>query len=663
MTMHELAPHQVIVSGSFWGPRLKMNARDALPHQWEQLIASGCIENFRIAAGQSDAFREGWFFADSDAYKWLDAAARALVQHPLPTLARRVNDLITLLAAAQQPDGYLYTYNQIHFPGTRWENLQIEHELYCHGHLIEAGVSHHQATGRRDLLALAEKAADRIVADFAGAGPPATPGHEEIELALLRLYRAAGRGVYLDLAEQFVEQRGCVRPFAPLILRQNSAVGRRSKEVARRRAEYRAHHPGESPFHLPPGNVAAKPRGMGARYYLSALTGNYFQQHRPLREQRVPVGHAVRFAYLETAAAMLCRERGSGPSADLLRAALEAAWSHMVARRMYVTGGIGSLPGIEGFGRDYELDPEYAYAETCAALGAIFWNWEMLLLTGEARYADLFEWQLYNAASVGMGLDGRSYLYNNPLASRGGVTRRPWYAVPCCPSNLSRTWAWLGQYIYSVDDGALWVHQYIGNRAAVDVGVQVGVEMESWLPWDGQVRLRLFPQKPARLALYLRMPGWAEGYRVAVNGERVEVPAAPDGAGGERPASGYSPERAFYLPVERTWSAGDVVEIDLSMPVVARRAHPRVSSVRGRVALTRGPLVYCLESPDNPGVDLFQDPILPGTAHAEPAPELFDGVHVLRGQMATGRAFTAIPYSYWANRGESQMAVWVRGDR
>ncbi|HSJ58710.1 MAG TPA: beta-L-arabinofuranosidase domain-containing protein, partial [Anaerolineae bacterium] len=432
--MHELAPHQVTVTDSFWAPRLEMNARDALAHQWEQLVASGCIENFRIAAGQSDAFREGWFFADSDAYKWLEAASRALVHHPTATLTRKVDDLIALLAAAQQPDGYLYTYNQIHFPHTRWENLQIEHELYCHGHLIEAGVSHHQATGRRDLMALAEKAADRIVDDLQGAGPRATPGHEEIEIALLRLYRATGRGAYLDMGEQFLDQRGRVRPFAPLIRAQNSAVGRRSQEVKRRRQEYQASHPGESAFRLPPGNVAARPRGIGVRYYLSALTGNYFQQHRPVHEQWVPVGHAVRFAYLETAAAMLCRERGGGPATDLLRDALEAAWAHMVARRMYVTGGIGSLPALEGFGRDYELDPEYAYAETCAALGSMFWNWEMTLLTGEARYADLFEWQLYNAASVGMGLDGRAYLYNNPLASRGGVRRRPWYAVPCCPS-------------------------------------------------------------------------------------------------------------------------------------------------------------------------------------------------------------------------------------
>ncbi|HSJ56793.1 MAG TPA: beta-L-arabinofuranosidase domain-containing protein, partial [Anaerolineae bacterium] len=273
---------------------------------------------------------------------------------------------------------------------------------------------------------------------------------------------------------------------------------------------------------------------------------------------------------------------------------------------------------------------------------------------------DLFEWQLYNAASVGMGLDGRAYLYNNPLASRGGVRRRPWYAVPCCPSNLSRTWAWLGQYIYSVDDGALWVHQYIGSRAEVDAGVRVGVEMDSRLPWEGQVHLRLSPERPERLTVYLRVPSWADGYRVAVNGERVAVPALPPAAAWEQPASGYSPESSFYLPIQRTWSAGDVVEMDLSMPVVARRAHPRVRSVRGRVALTRGPLVYCLESLDNPRVDLFEDRVLPGVVRAEAAPDLFDRVHVLRGETENQQSFSAIPYSYWANRGESQMAVWVR---
>jgi hypothetical protein len=538
----------------------------------------------------------------------------------------------------------------------RWTNLQIEHELYCHGHLIEAAVSHFQATGRRDLLGIAEKAADLLVREFGGAGPERTAGHEEIEIALIRLYRATGKAEYLALGEQFIERRGRVRPFAPLIFRENQAVGGRAAVVAEMRDQYLREHPEHEAFQLPAGNAAKKPPGIQLRYLLSALTGKYFQQHRPVRDQTVPVGHAVRFAYLETAVAMLCRERGDAT----LLPALEQAWERMVNRRMYVTGGIGSLPMIEGFGRDYELDPDYAYAETCAALGSLFWNWEMTLLTGQAKYADLFEWQLYNAASVGMGLEGRSYLYNNPLACRGGISRRSWYQVPCCPSNLARTWASLGKYLYSHDADALWVHQYAGSETKVDLGLPVGIRVESGLPWRGDVAIHLAPQTPAEFSLHLRIPSWTDRVRVRVNGQQVEgasLPVLSDRL--EEPASGYAPQRATYLPLVRTWSPGDTVELEFPMPVTVRRAHRKVRSTRGQVALTRGPLVYCLESVDNPEVDLFQTRIEPSSVHAEFEPDLMGGIGVLRGKTVQGQAFTAVPYAYWANRGESQMTVWV----
>ena len=654
--MKALQATQVSIVGGHWQPRLDTVAREAIPHQWEQLEASGSIGNFRILAGETETFREGWFFADSDAYKWLDAAARVYAIAPTEELAERMDAFIELLAAAQDLDGYLYTYNQIHFPGVRWTNLQIEHELYCHGHLIEAGVSHFQATGQRNLLAIAEKAADLLVREFLGEGPQRTPGHQEIELALIRLYGATGYAQYLALAGQFIEQRGRIRPFAPLIFRQNRGVGRRSAQVESRRAQYLRTRPEHEAFQLPAGNAEKRPPGMQLRYLLSALRGKYFQQHRPVRHQTVPVGHAVRFAYLETAVAMLCRERGD----RTLLPALERTWERMVNRRMYVTGGIGSLPMIEGFGRDYELDPEYAYAETCAALGCMFWNWEMTLLTGEAKYADLFEWQLYNAASVGMGLDGRSYLYNNPMACRGGISRQSWYQVPCCPSNLSRTWASVGKYLYSYDAHALWVHQYIGSEVQVDLALPVGIRMESGLPWGGDVAISVSPETPASFCLYLRMPSWADGAQVWVNGQAIEMRAAMASSGGaDLPASGYIPQRAAYLPLARTWSPGDTVEVQFQMPVAVRRAHPKVRSVRGQVALTRGPLVYCLESVDNPGLDLFQARIDPSSVRGEFDPDLLGGIWVLRGRTADGQTFRAIPYAFWANRGESQMAVWV----
>ncbi len=416
--MQELTARQVRITDSFWSPRLAVNAQKAIFHQWKQLEVTRCIDNFRLVTGEKDGFREGWFFADSDAYKWLDAASRIYAIHAHPQLASVMDSFIALLARAQMDDGYLFTYNQIHFPNQRWINLQVEHELYCHGHLIEAGVSHYEATSRRDLLELCIKAADLLVRDFLNAPNDQTCGHEEIELALIRLYRVTGKEEYLELARQFVERRGRIPFFALHLLRQFNSHNKRKAFVKELRQSYIAEHPGYASFHLPGDNYTKKPRFSRARWYLNALSGQYHQQHRPIRKQTAPVGHSVRFGYLETAIAMLLRAK---PDESLL-STLEQAWERMVTRRMYITGGLGAVPGLEGFGEDYELDPEYAYAETCASLASLFWNWEMSLLTRNARYSDLFEWQLYNATNVGMGQNGDTYLYNNPLAAHGGVT-------------------------------------------------------------------------------------------------------------------------------------------------------------------------------------------------------------------------------------------------
>ncbi len=344
----------------------------------------------------------------------------------------------------------------------------------------------------------------------------------------------------------------------------------------------------------------------------------------------MPVGHAVRFGYLETATALLQRLL---PDASLMPA-LEQSWDHMVRRRMYVTGGLGSLPVLEGFGNDYELDPEYAYAETCAALAGMFWNWEMALSTGNARYSDLFEWQLYNAAAVGMGLDGKGYLYNNPLACRGGITRQAWFDIPCCPSNLSRTWADLGKYIYSVDRENVWIHQYIGSRVTLQAVDSLEVLLDSDLPYDGRAVIKLAPRKQAEFTLHLRLPSWSMARRITVNGETIEVPAASPES--EPSAGGYDPRPARFLPIRRTWSAGDTVEIAFDMAISQRRASPRVRGHRGKVALTRGPLVYCLESVDNPGVDLFTCRLDPASLRVDPAPDLLGGVQVLQAKTSDG---------------------------
>ena len=653
--MQPLSPRQVILDDPYWLPRLAVNAQRAIFHQWEQLEASGCINNFRLVAGEMDGFREGWFFADSDAYKWLDAAARTFAFQPDSRLNTLMDSFIDLLGRAQSSDGYLFTYNQFHFPGVRWTNLQIEHELYCHGHLIEAGVSHFEATGQSRLLQIARRAADRIAADFLGGGPDRTPGHEEIEIALIRLYRITQQAPYLDLARQFIEQRGRGRGFAISLLRQNSQDHRRRKVVDQRRQDFLAAHPEHAAFKLPPGNPAVQPRFDQLRWMISALNGKFFQQHAPVRGQTIPVGHAVRFGYLETAVTMLHR---ADPDASLLPA-LEQAWERMVTRRMYVTGGLGSLPASEGFGRDYELDPQYAYAETCAAIASLYWNWEMALIHGEARYSDLFEWQLYNAASVGMGLTGENYLFNNPLACRGDVTRQAWYTVPCCPSNLSRTMASLGSYIYSAALGKLWVHQYIGNRTTVDLGIPVEIDLQSRLPWQGQVTIRLEPETPIEFALHLRLPSWRteSGVSLEINGEPFQH--LPDSPALSATASGFDPRLSQFVSIQRSWTSGDIIRLCLDLPIVLRRAHPRVKGHGGKAALTRGPLVYCLESVDNPDLDIFTAHIDPASLYVEEAPNLLGGVWVLRGQTIHNQPFVAIPFNLWANRGLSQMAVWV----
>ena len=664
MSMREVAGHQVAITGGFWGRRLQVNASQALPHQWAQLEQGLWLQNLRLAGGEGQGFREGFFFADSDVYKWLDAAGRTLRSHPQPELAAQVNELIGVLEKAMQPDGYLNTYNQLHFPGQRWQNLQIEHELYCLGHLIEAGIAHYEATGERRLLSLGERAADLLVRDFMDAPPAMTDGHEEIEIALLRLYEINRKSDYLELARRLLERRGEIKGYPVLFARQAWSTRRRMKERDRQRAVYLRSHPEHQIPHLPTRLLHNVPPLMPLRLAWSLFTGRYAQQDRPLHRRTEPVGHAVRFAYLQTAASLLSRLDPYDPySQEYLLPALETCWQRMVQHRMYVSGGIGALPLIEGFGRDDELDPESAYAETCAALGCMLWNWQMTLLTAQAPYADLFEWQLYNAASVSMALDGRSYFYDNPLRSRGGLQREVWYDVPCCPSNLSRIWAGLARQVYSqAQDGTgAWVHQYISSRCTLPDGAVL--HMDSALPWEGRVCITFETAPHGEWTLRLRIPSWAGTYSLHLNGspltlsaiarQSLEPPVLPPAA------CGLALHNACYLSVTRGWQPGDELELLLEMPVRLYHQSERLPGCGGMAAVGRGPLLYCLESLDQPGVDIFNLRLLPETLHPVFAPHLLDGVWTLQGQAANGASLTFIPYLYWANRGPSHMTVFV----
>jgi len=387
------------------------------------------------------------------------------------------------------------------------------------------------------------------------------------------------------------------------------------------------------------------------RWMISALSGKYFQQHAPVRKQYVPVGHSVRFAYLETAIAMLARTSKD----STLIPALEKAWEHMVSRRMYITGGIGSLPSLEGFGNDFELDPEIAYTETCAALACMFWNWEMVQLTGEARYSDLFEWQLYNAAAIGMSLDGKSYFYNNPLVCRGGVTRQPWYAVPCCPSNLSRTYADLGKYVIGQTGNSIFIHQYISSQFNSELA---NLEIQSGLPWDANVTINVKPNTANKeFSVKLRIPSWSSSAHVICSGEMLKT--TPNLEPADLTASGFDPRQARWFSINRAWNPNTTIKIEFDMPIQLRHADFRVKGHQSKNAVTRGPIVYCLESIDNPDQDIFSAVLDPTSLEEIYIPDMLGGIMILKAETTDLKPLTFIPYHLWGNRGESTMNVWV----
>lgn len=651
--MREPTLQEVTITGGFWGDKQKLNAEQAIFYQWKMLESTRCIDNFRIAAGLKNGFREGFFFSDSDAYKWLDAASRIMIHYSTPQLKKLVDDFIELLAKAQQPDGYLYTYNQIHFAGQRWVDLQVEHEFYCLGHLIEAAVSHYEATSETKLLSIAEKAADLLVSDFADSVPDFTDGHEEIEIALIKFWKVTDHIQYLALAKAFLERRGTIRFFPFKMLNQVVDSGRRMKLVAKRRQSWLQEHPDHGTFKLPERNKNVVPFWAGPRFAISALSGKYNQQHRPAADQKKAEGHAVRFCYLKTAEAMLAQIPGQENRIKSLR----EIWTQMVTRRMYVTGGIGSLPLSEGFGRDFELDPEVAYAETCAALGSMFWSHEMANLTGEAPFEDLFEWQLYNAASVGIARDGCSYFYNNPLTSHGKIRRAEWYDIPCCPSNLSRTWASLGKHVCSFDHDEIRINQYFSSKTLIDSQRHISLQMDSEFPWGNRVKLRFSMENPATLNLVMRLPAWADGCTVLLNGQGTDVHVSSV-LPGEPSANGLDLFSARWMRLSRRFNSNDEIELIFDMPIRLIKQDQRLPKCGGKYAVARGPVVYCLESVDH-AIDIMSVKAVPESLQPFFDPNLLEGTWVIRGEDVNGSPLVFIPYMLWANRGKSTMTVFV----
>lgn len=619
---------KVRLADRFWAPRIERNRRVSLPHALTQCDRTGRLANFENAARRlsgdaaSGGFK-GFFFNDSDVYKMLEGASQMLAQQRDPAIERVVDDLIARVASAQEKDGYLYTARTLCGadympPGgkERWSDLGGGHELYCVGHLYEAAAAHVQATGKRTLLAIATRNADLVCRTFGPEpGKRRTPdGHPEVEIGLVKLWKVTGQRRYLDLAAFFLERRG---------------------DPARR-----------------------------------DRIGEYAQDHQPLAAQRAAVGHAVRAVYLYSGAADVAALAGHpvyGPVVDRL-------WDDVVAGKVYVTGGIGSRGSGEAFGDAYELPNRTAYAETCAAIGLTLWCQRMFLRHGDAKYVDVLERALYNGLISGVSLDGRGFFYTNPLESRGGATRPAWHDCACCPPNVLRFLPTLGGYLYATRGASLFVNLYAAGVADVDLpSGRVRVTQSGDYPWDGRIGIRIDPATPSRFAVLVRIPGWARGAAMPSDLYRfLDRDTAPVRVSVNGKAVSAAPERG-YVRIERRWKAGDTIALELPMPVRRVAAHPGVVADRGRVALQRGPIVYCAEAVDQNGRGVLSR-FLPDDAPvaARPRPDLLGGIVALEaparavarandGAVSAGETapMTFVPYACWANRARGEMSVWI----
>lgn len=618
----------VKLTGGFWSERLDTVLAHTVPSQYRQLESHGLLESLtlpqpvpelRIPRNQHNFTTQ--IFWDSDVGKWIEAASYALAHKSDADIEAKIDKIVDDLEKAQLPDGYLNCWYIERELENRWTNLRDNHELYNAGHLLEGAIAYFRATGKRKLLDVMERYMDHIAETF-GPGPGQKrgyPGHQEIELALIKLYHLTGDRKRLDLATYFINERG----------RQPHYF----EEEAKKRE--------------------------GDNFVQG--TQEYNQSHKPVREQDKVVGHAVRAMYMYSAMADLAAELDD----EGLRKACETLWKDVTETRMYVTGGFGPSASNEGFTKDYDLPNATAYAETCASVAMIFWAQRMLNIDLEGEYADILEMALYNNAMSGLSRDGEHYFYDNPLESDGSHRRWEWHPCPCCTMNAARLIASVAGYFYATSADALIVHLYGGTETRLDVaGTSVGVVEKSAYPWSGEIAITLDPDTQTEFSLKLRIPGWAKGATARVNGEAVDV------AGNVRNG---------YLDIRRTWAKGDRVELVLPMPAERIYAHPLVGADFGKVALRRGPLVYCLEQADNTAGPVTLSKLPRGAAIRDrERTDLFDGIVMLeadgqvvetsdwrgvlyrpeppREQEAT---LTAIPYFLWANRGPNAMTVWI----
>lgn len=617
--------------GGYWG-----QWQDAVCDHTARILLDRCVEGRMLEQIDPDVPSPGivipilhWLgttqmFWDSDLGKSIETIAYSLYRKPNAALEARADEIIDMYEKLQAPDGYLNSFFQRIKPEWKWTNLRDFHELYCAGHMIEGAVAYYQATGKRKFLDVMCRMADHCVKKF-GRGPGQVRGycgHEEIELALVKLARVTGRQDYMDLAKFFVDERGQAPNF---FVEEARAHGRDPKGVQKSTLEYN-------------------------------------QSHLPVREQTKVVGHAVRAMYLYAAMADLATEYND----DSLTAALERLWADLTRKQMYITGGIGPAAANEGFTDHYDLPNDSAYAETCASVGLVFWASRMLGRGPDRLYADILEQALYNGAITGLSLDGKTFFYDNPLESSGKHHRWTWHPCPCCPPNIARLVASLGSYIYQVADDDIAVHLFAESEARVELanGARFTLRQETDYPWSGDISIAIDPDVPARFAVSLRVPAWARDVSLLLNGQPIDAGAiGPEG----------------YIRIEREWTKGDSLAMTLPLEPRLLRAHPAVRQDAGRVAIMRGPLVYCLEGADN-GVGLNSVLLRHGLGAAQTAsiPDLRGAIAidlpVLRESAESwGEALYAekapetepgqarmVPYHLWDNRAPGEMLVWLR---
>ena len=606
---------QVKIDDAFWLKRLQVNEDVSIPANMDWCERTGRIDNFVKAAGLMSGGFEGLFFNDSDVYKVLEGASYALALHHDPELEKKVDEIIDKIAQAQKPDGYLNTYFTLAEPDNRWSNLRDKHELYCAGHLIEAAVAHYEATGKRTLLDVAIRFAGLIDSIYGPEKRHDIPGHEEIELALVKLYRTTGDERYLRLAQFFLDERG--------------------------------------------------------RHVYRVSYGQGIQDHLPIRMQHEIFGHAVRAMYLFSGVADVAAINGDAGFFE----AMDAVWNDLSEHKLYITGGIGVSGHFEGFSGEYDLPNENAYAETCSSIALAFFNQRLALLHADGRYADLFEQVLYNGLLSGVSLDGDKFFYRNPLASRGPLTFEPsggrggdsthhrqyWYDCACCPPNVIRFVEKIGECIYAYDADGLYINQYIGSRTEISLkGQNINLKMKSKFPWEGEVKIDVDPDSPCIFAVNLRLPSWCDRPKIRVNDKKVD----------------YTIQNG-YACLLRKWEEDDEIELELPMEIQRIEAHPLIKEDAGHVALKRGPIVYCLEAVDN-SVSVRHIAAPPDTELlARYREDLLGGVTVIEGigrirtlsewegrlyrtrQKERAVCFTAVPYFAWDNREPDEMVVWL----